>query len=410
MATLYLHIGMPKTGTTYIQNFLRANNEVLKKEGYTYPDFGVSFGTIGLNRNAHFLVSVIRDEDRNRHIEEEQRIESECFDKLFSLFDEYPNVILSDESIWSSGERKRDKNFWPNFKNKLTEHGVELKAIVYLRRQDLFIQSFWAQHVKENSISDTLPEYINTPRFKRIRLDYYARLNEISEVIGKENMLVRVYEKDQYIGPKKTIISDFLTTIGLNYVPDNYTELDRLPNRTLSGIYLETKRELNKIEGFNKRKSYIQSLLRSVINTNDEVHSISSNEFMTSAQAASFLKRYEESNEKVAREYLGREDGKLFYDKQKLSDDNLPEYTVSDYVGVLAKMIETQNNKVCELRGIVYQQKETIKELRRGNKEFEVQNRKLQSTIDWMSASFPKKVARKLKRVFGIEKKSQAQR
>ena len=406
MATLYLHIGMPKTGTTYIQNFLRANNEVLKKEGYIYPDFGVSFGTIGLNRNAHFLVSVIRDEDRTRHIEEEQKIESECFDKLFSLFDEYPNVILSDESIWSSGERKRDKNFWTDLKSKLTEHGVELRAIVYLRRQDLFIQSFWAQHVKENSISDTLQEYITTPRFSRIRLDYYARLNEISEVIGKENMLVRVYEKDQYIGPQKTIVSDFLTTIGFNYIPENFVELDRLPNRSLSGIYLETKRELNKIEGFNKRKSYIQSLLRNVINTNDDVHSISSNEFMTSAQAASFLKRYEQSNEKVAREYLSREDGVLFYDKQKTTIDTLPEYTVPDYVGVFAKMIEIQNNKIEALRGTIYRQKEAINESRSENKELKAQNRKLQSTVDWMSASFPTKVSRKLKRFLGIKKKS----
>lgn len=39
MATVYLHIGMPKTGTTFIQKTLRKNNGILKKQGYIYPDF-----------------------------------------------------------------------------------------------------------------------------------------------------------------------------------------------------------------------------------------------------------------------------------------------------------------------------------------------------------------------------------
>ncbi|MBR1598061.1 MAG: hypothetical protein IJ661_04000 [Lachnospiraceae bacterium] len=36
--TLYLHIGMPKSGTSAIQTFLYKNNEKLKSYGYEYPD------------------------------------------------------------------------------------------------------------------------------------------------------------------------------------------------------------------------------------------------------------------------------------------------------------------------------------------------------------------------------------
>ena len=398
MATLYLHIGMPKTGTSYIQNFLRANNEVLKQNGYVYPDFGIRFGKIGINRNGHFLVSVIRDENKKRLKKEEQRIENECFDKLFALMEEYPNAILSEESIWNSGERIRGEGFWTNLKSKLADRGIELKVIVYLRRQDLFIQSFWAQHVKETSLSDTMHEYIDGKRFKRLKLDYYARLNKICKEIGKENMLVRVYEKNQYTGSEKTIISDFFTTVGLEY-NDSYTELERLPNTSLTGVYLETKRQLNKIEGLVERKDYIQDLIKKVVVLNNDVRSISSNEFMSGADAVAFLKRYEESNEKVAREYLGREDGKLFYDKQKITNENLPEYTISDYMDVIAQMIALQNTKSNEKNELIYALRTEVKELKEENK-------KLQSTVNWMSASFPKKVSRKLKRIIGIKKKS----
>lgn len=398
MATVYLHIGMPKTGTSYIQNFLRLNNDVLNKVGYVYPDFDIRFGKIGINRNGHFLVNVIRDENNKRLKKEEQRIENECFDKLFALLDEYPNAILSEESIWNSGERLRGENFWTNLKSRLDARGVELKVIVYLRRQDLFIQSFWAQHVKETSLSDTIQEYIDGKRFKRLKLDYYDRLNKISDVIGKENMLVRVYEKNQYIGPEKTIISDFFTTVGLEY-NDNYAELERLPNTSLTGIYLEAKRQLNKIEGLVERKDYVQDLVKKVVVLNGDVRSISSNEFMTGDEAVAFLNRYAESNEKVAREYLGREDGKLFYDEQKITHNSLPEYTISDYMSVIAQMISLQNTKSNE-------KNEQISGLKAEIRELKEENKKLQTTINWLSASFPKKVSRKLKRILGIKKKS----
>ncbi len=398
MLKLYLHIGMPKTGTTYIQNFLRLNNEVLKSEGYVYPDFGVRFDAIGVNRNGHFLVSAIKDENGKRLKEKELEIENECFDKLFNLFEAFPNVILSEESIWNSGERKRGKKFWNNLKSKLDSRGIELKVIVYLRRQDLFIQSFWAQHVKGSDVSYTLKEFINSSRFKHIKLDYYKRLNQISSVVGKENILVRVYEKDQYIGPQKTIVSDFLTTVGLEY-NDSYQELERLPNRSLSGIYLETKRQLNKIEGLNKRRNYIQNLLKKVADENDDVHSITSNEFMSGEDTYAFLKQYAESNEMVAREYLSREGGELFLDKLEVSDDKKTEYTAYDYVGVLAQMLELQHIRAGELS-------ETISELKREIKELKIQNSKLQSTVDWVTTSFPKKVTRKLKRIFKPKKKA----
>ena len=57
MPTLYLHIGTPKTGTTALQNFLPANEEVLEQHGICYPDFGFRYAGLGVHRNGHFLVT-----------------------------------------------------------------------------------------------------------------------------------------------------------------------------------------------------------------------------------------------------------------------------------------------------------------------------------------------------------------
>lgn len=55
MATVYLCIGTQKTGTTSLQYFMRANEDVLKKQSYSYPymELGMS-DAFYKNRNAHF--------------------------------------------------------------------------------------------------------------------------------------------------------------------------------------------------------------------------------------------------------------------------------------------------------------------------------------------------------------------
>lgn len=34
---LFLHVGLPKTGTTYLQSVLASNREVLREHGFVYP-------------------------------------------------------------------------------------------------------------------------------------------------------------------------------------------------------------------------------------------------------------------------------------------------------------------------------------------------------------------------------------
>ena len=171
MATLYLHIGMPKTGTTYIQNFMNKNNAVLNSKGYTYPRFERIVEGIGVNRNAHFMLCKILGKNGKRDRKKEQEFFENGFAEIGKFFEEYPNVVLSEEALWNSAEKNFNGNLWQDIKTKSEQMNFDVKIVVYLRRQDLFAQSYWAQQVKE-TYTKKFDEFVKSKRHNELNLDY----------------------------------------------------------------------------------------------------------------------------------------------------------------------------------------------------------------------------------------------
>jgi len=417
MSTLYLHIGMPKTGTTYIQSFMRKNAVMLKENGYVYPKFDITFPGIGVNRNAHFMVCRIRDEEGNLLREKQSEVFENCFAKIGELFEEYDNIVLSEESLWNSAEKNYfNKELWADIKKKSEEMNFDLKIVVYLRRQDLFVQSYWAQQVKE-TYTRSFEQFLTGKMHRNLKLDYYERLSQIAEHIGKENMLVRVYEKSQYQGTDGTLISDFLETIGLELNEDYIKPERERVNRSLSGVYLETKRRMNIFDEFKVKQSYFSHLLQRVVDKHDERTAFDVNVCFTSPeQLKEYMANFDESNNKVAKEFLGREDGKLFFEQP--SDEEIQksvQYTENDILTVLGEMISLQHSEfilqkdeATSLKSELAKSKSENEVLKKTNKQYDDELRskreeikKLSSTVAWITAPLHIKIKRKLKRLFG---------
>ena len=87
MKTVYLHIGMPKTGTTALQMFLPLNEEALSQNGFSYPLMPFEFENIGKRRNAHFLTLWENKEDMPEW--------TEGFKIVEKAFLQHDNLILS---------------------------------------------------------------------------------------------------------------------------------------------------------------------------------------------------------------------------------------------------------------------------------------------------------------------------
>lgn len=395
MPTLYLHIGMPKTGTSYIQSTLKLNYEKLKEKGYAYP-LSLKVGKYSSTRNARFLIQKYVDENGKRDKEKEQEIWDTYFDRISSLFKTYDKMILSEEGIWNLGA-KRDKKFWKKLKSELDSRNIDYKIIAYVRRQDLFAQSHWAQKVREYETRE-FKEYINGKNI--MRLEYYTRVKTIADIMGKENLDIRAYEKQQWGGTKNNLVSDFFEAVGLEFNED-FQELEKsTSNISLGGVYLDYKRYMNKypeLRSVNGRKSYLHRVLTRLMYEKASDFSFSKNNLMTYDETVAFLDKYKEENEMLAKEFLGRDDGVLFKDEIP-EDDPLAkrEYTKDDYFKVSCDV-------VCMLSDEIEKKDEQIEELRLQIKALNDTVNQQQKTIDWVTTSFPKKVIRKIKGIFGIK-------
>ncbi|MGN0155088.1 MAG: hypothetical protein ACI4A3_11625, partial [Lachnospiraceae bacterium] len=308
MKTLYLHIGTPKTATTAIQTFCWDNREVLEKHNYCYPMFEYQYFNAQKYRNGHFLVGKIIDENGVRQCEQEQVNIREGLEQIFQYFEQYDNVILSDEGIWNRSLLE-DMRCWRLIHDEFVLKDIMVKVIVYFRRQDDFLFSWWNQQIKEgmhNSSVLSWDEVVETKPF--IKMDYYDVLTKIAEQIGKENITVRLFDRKQFAGG--SIQADFLEAVGLHYT-DEFQILTPMKNPSLTKNNIEIKRVLNMLPELEKKENdRFRKLLTQLSegDTSDRTQSMFSEE-----EYRQFMESYNEGNRRIAQEYLGR-DGDLFDD------------------------------------------------------------------------------------------------
>lgn len=345
MATVYLCIGAQKTGTTSLQYFMRANEGALKKQGYSYPymDIGIP-DAYYKNRNAHFLVYHSPDS-----VEEEEKKEK-AYQILGKLAEEYENIVLSDEIIWY--QCNKIKNFWEDVCEKFRKINCDLKIVVYLRRQDAIIQSLWNQKVKGlPGITEDFQTYFQKKMYSYFPLDYYAHLQKIAGYVGKENMLVRIYENGQFEGKNHDLLSDYLDTLGIDF-NEEFVVAEETLNHGLDGNFVEMKRILNGIKEYQGLDNFMRMPMTYASDAMLEQNPQKKSSMFLYEEQVGFLKKYEESNAKTAKEFLGREDGVLFREPvQELPtwDGNNSEM-YQDLFAVMAEMFCAQEKKINSLK------------------------------------------------------------
>ena len=346
MPTIYLCIGTMKTGTTSIQSYLKRNQTQLNKQGYCYPDISIKEKNVH-NRNGHFLVFTSTKEDLKERENEEARVKEYGKKILEEKAKEYENIILSEELIWHHA--KKIPGFWEDLKEYCDSKGYLLKIVVYLRRQDELVESLWNQNVKSaKRWSIPFSDFINQGVYKYFPLYYYRELKNIEKYVGKENMIVRAFEKGQF--KDGDLISDFLDCVGLEKT-EEFQELLQQQNVRLDDTFLGIRRKINDSEVYQEfEDDFLRGpLLRANVKYKEETGKKS---MFDEADQKKFMAAYERANAKVAQEYFGRKDGQLFYQtKMKAGHNKLDsQQMLDDYLAFSVEYMCKQQKEISRLK------------------------------------------------------------
>jgi len=234
--TLYIHIGTGKTGTTALQEFLHINSEALLINGVNYCQSGRT------NNNHHLLCYNSNREKLNgvdvvnKHLEQLQK---EIRDS---------NVlkhIISSENFPGLSQKEID--------NLFAQLGsiCNVEIVVYLRRQDEFLESWYTQIIKALNATQTIYQLMNHLKDEQI-FDYLSLTNKWDVWAGK--LHVRPYEKSQFINGN--IFDDFMSVFGVKDI-SGFKKVKGLSNPSLSREQAFLKKEMFKF--CNKKQNKILS-------------------------------------------------------------------------------------------------------------------------------------------------------
>ena len=389
MATLYIHGGMQKTGSTAIQQFLAKNRAALEEQGVAYPDFSDIWDPGTGGKNAYWLVRRLGTDE----------VRKEAVARIAELAKTHERIIISEERLWKHEFCKDD--FWPFLAELFKPYNIVIKVVVYLRRQDEYLYSNWAQSIKSTVDVPfktlSFSEYIEAGYHKKQPLDYQKELGRIEKAIGRENVFVRTYERGQFTGEGHTLTSDFLKIVGLDD-SGSYAVPEKITNVSLKDAVLEAKRYLNRVPEFTRKvclpqrlKSYdpyMNALLKAQ-NQMREEGLLKNRTGFPYHDRISIMEQYTDSNAAVAKRYLGRNDGILFYEPIPSDEDADKPFTTEELIEVCGRVIielgeelVKQQNLNNKLRNRIAKASESNEKLRSRVAEKDKKIKSLQQELD----------------------------
>jgi len=274
---LYIHIGVNKTGTTSIQNFLDSNKEFLEKNDILYPDFAKIWSAhfpLAWGLNAGKSPSNYKNIDR-------------VWEKLKEYLDlrSEKNIIISSENFILLRDIKKIEYI----KSVFADYNI--KVIMFVRSQDLWIESLYLQAIKMGVNVPTFEEYIKRPGQL---LDFNEIILPWEKTFSKNNITIVDFDDKKV---KSNLIKNFLEIIDSNI---DISDIDLLKNENESltrelaefllkyNQYFETQKRLEIISFYNKN-------IRTKASLNAK--------YFTDEKRIKFLEKFKQSNQLIEKNY-----------------------------------------------------------------------------------------------------------
>ena len=360
-----VHIGMPKTGTTTIQEFLNQNQGKLLTQDIYVPPHEMD---VHIPLFSHFLLfySFVGQHPHELSL----HLRSDLNDILkkgwlkdnnFSLYQQQfgeeikrkqcQTVFISSEYFVHSTEK-----MIPALKAWLDPLFDEISILIYLRRQPEWFISCYQQVMKYLQPCYSLD-------FEQLFLcdnvlsnDYYECLKKW-DIFGKDNICVRIFDRKEMF--QNDLLADFASVTGIDL--DGQVIPERV-NVSMSEAATEFLRVMR--NKFPNTDNTQELLLTRIVNQLLQNYSQSGNKgyAMSRSIAQRIIDQYRESNNAVAREYLGRE--QLFSDDVSMyPETSLEPLTMEQSLEISSKILEGMHNEYEKLltNYLEYRERHTLK-------------------------------------------------
>lgn len=274
---LVLHIGTHKTGTSTLQSVMTRAAPKLLAHGVSYLEAGRT------NRIAHHPLAWGL---RGRYSTGMEAWESARAELKAGRA---PIQVLSTEGFWYEDPQE--------IKRQLDYTG-EVKIVVYLRRQDAYLQSLYKQSVSSGRKTKFQP-WLNEMGY---RGDYLTVIDKWADAFGKDAIDLRPYERG---GKTIDVVDDFFSLIGLDAasIIGDIKRGSHNPSPRAELLYF-----LRAFNQLNLKLDY-DKLFYSVIGKNKAY--VRSQDLLTYEQCVEIMARYAEGNRTLAERYWKGE-GPLF--------------------------------------------------------------------------------------------------
>jgi len=335
--TLYCHVGMAKTGSSVIQNFLDVNRENLYRyHSCLYPNFGARKFHTGRCHNHDLWY---RENENNQQVTLKKISEVIRYCEAHGI----SKIVMSSEA-WL-GDRSV-----PDLMRKIQDSFdfVEIKTICYLRRVDSWFESAWKQWglKKYKSIEEYLQEPTKNQRYKAI----WESLEYWSNQIGEKNILIRPYEKEQL---RNGILADFVQCLGIDYDSFDWKKNEETNLALNIGFNRDVLEVLFLCQELytDRHDNHLFELFSNLLGEHFQKKPFDSYSLLSPAQRLEIITNNLPYENLIARKYLNRPDGRIFYEPLPNLEDPWQPYsglTLDKAIPIIVQLIEETNRQIKE--------------------------------------------------------------
>jgi len=316
MRTVILHVGYHKTGTTAIQALLTANSMLLREHGVLFPEACAVPNTpeycSSLAMAHHRLPLAILEEDQ-------AALDALACELATSSCDA---AVISSEVFM---ERfKNEERCLKSLADLLSEYHVRI--IVYLRPQFALYESVFNQQVKDSMVPPPLNPSRLTPYY-----NYLHWLRLWARYFGHENITVRPYELAQL--RHNSLLRDFMYYAAPSIPFESLEEPPPGTNPRMHRDALMFKQVIGSLDVPSRIKSCTDGALLAYSAQRRSEGAEGS--LLSASERYDIWRRYVGENAEIAREFLGRSDGRLFL-------EDPPEPTSVDDSSVPSHVLEAE--------------------------------------------------------------------